>query len=168
MLETARRLFAEHGYDGTSLQMIADAMGVAKANVYYYFRTKASILEAMLAANITALEAALDAAGALRGKRARREFLVGAFVDQVMANRSISPVSRNDPGLLKNDAIGAALADLNRRGRELIFGEHPTPDEVAAYTLLDDLGPSMRALPHLPDDELREVLLRLCLRVLRV
>jgi AcrR family transcriptional regulator len=33
VLDTARRLFAERGFDATSLQLIADTMGVQKANV---------------------------------------------------------------------------------------------------------------------------------------
>ena len=48
-MRTARRLFAEQGFDATSLQQIADAMGVQKANVYYYFKTKSAILEELIA-----------------------------------------------------------------------------------------------------------------------
>ena len=54
--------FDDHGYDATSLQQIADAMGVTKANVYYYFRTKAAILEALLEPMAGAIGALLDAA----------------------------------------------------------------------------------------------------------
>ena len=43
ILETAQRLFAEHGYDATSLQMIADEMGLTKAAVYYHFPAKVDI-----------------------------------------------------------------------------------------------------------------------------
>ena len=61
------------GYDATSLQAIADEMGVTKANVYYYFRTKAEILEALLAPMADALDRLLDAAERLpHGARARR------------------------------------------------------------------------------------------------
>ena len=47
VLATARGLFAERGFEGTSLQAIADATGVRKANVYYYFRTKGDILASL-------------------------------------------------------------------------------------------------------------------------
>ncbi|PRC50878.1 TetR family transcriptional regulator, partial [Mycobacterium sp. ITM-2017-0098] len=37
----------EHGVSGTSLQMIADAMGVTKAAVYRQFKTKEEIVIAI-------------------------------------------------------------------------------------------------------------------------
>ncbi|MFG1643914.1 TetR family transcriptional regulator [Amycolatopsis sp. NPDC049252] len=37
----------------TSLQQIAEMMGVTKANVHYYFRTKIAILEAFLEPTVT-------------------------------------------------------------------------------------------------------------------
>ena len=47
LLETALELFTRHGVEGTSLQMIADALGVTKAAVYYHFKTKDEITEAV-------------------------------------------------------------------------------------------------------------------------
>src|SRR5689334_14173118 len=40
IVDAAVPLFAEHGVGGTSLQMIADAVGVTKAAVYHQFKTK--------------------------------------------------------------------------------------------------------------------------------
>jgi len=169
VLDTARRLFLEHGYDATSLQLIADTMGVTKANVYYYFRTKVAILEALLENNVTALTALLDAAEAIEGKRARREFLVDGFVHEVVAaHRTVAPMSRTDPIVRRHAGISRRLDELAERGQRLLFGDAPTPDEQAAYWMLNDLGPATRRLTSLPDDELRAVLRRLCLRVLRV
>ncbi|MEO6086341.1 MAG: helix-turn-helix domain-containing protein [Umezawaea sp.] len=168
MLDTARRLFAEHGYDGTSLQMIANAMGVTKANVYYYFRTKASILEAMLEANVAALTEALDAGGG-------RSRPAGA---QGVPGQGVRRPGGGEPGDLTGRPQRPRTAQAGRgqdraggpgaAGKATGVRRGPTPDEVAAYSLLGDLGPSMRDLPQLSDDELREVLVRLCLRVLKV
>ena len=47
VLDAALVLIAEHGVSGTSLQMIADAMGVTKAAVYRQFRTKDEIVIAI-------------------------------------------------------------------------------------------------------------------------
>ncbi len=169
VLETARRLFTEHGFDATSLQLIADTMGVTKANVYYYFKTKIEILEALLEGSVTALAATLDAAEAIKGKRARQEFLVESFVNEVVtAHRKIAPMNRQDPIIRRHPGISRRLDKLGERGLHLLFGDNPTVDERAAYAMLTDLGPVTRKLTRLPDRELREVLKRLCLRVLRV
>ncbi len=71
ILETAQRLFTEHGYDATSLQMIADEMGLTKAAVYYYFRAKVDIRHEIMQPGIERLRTLLDEAAAIRARRAR-------------------------------------------------------------------------------------------------
>ncbi len=44
ILEKARDLFWEKGYEGTSLKDIADACGFENTNVYYYYKNKEEIL----------------------------------------------------------------------------------------------------------------------------
>jgi AcrR family transcriptional regulator len=169
VLETARRLFTEHGFDATSLQMIADTMSVTKANVYYYFRTKIEILEALLEGSVVALTAMLDEAEKIKGKQARLEFLVDGFVNQVVhAHRTIAPMNRTDPIIRRHEGINHRLDELSERGLHLLFGDTPTLDQQAAHAMLSDLGPATRSLSHLRDDEMRTVLRRLCLRVIRV
>jgi AcrR family transcriptional regulator len=166
-LDTARRLFAERGFDGTSLQLIADTMGVQKANVYYYFRTKAAILEALLAGSIAAFDAMLAGAEELKGL-ARREFLVDGFVREVVASRALSPLNRIDPSLRREGAIAEALRAQNVRGLRLLYGDEPTVEQRAAFYLATDVGPVVPRLGHLSDEQLTEVLRSLCLRVLDV
>lgn len=43
--DVALELFAEQGYEKTSLREIAERLGVTKAAVYYHYRTKEEILE---------------------------------------------------------------------------------------------------------------------------
>ncbi|MFI9384619.1 TetR/AcrR family transcriptional regulator [Kutzneria sp. NPDC052558] len=167
VLDTARRLFAERGFDGTSLQLIADTMGVQKANVYYYFRTKMAILEALLDGSVAAYEQTLADAEGLEGL-ARKEFLVDGFVEQVVASRSMSPLSRIAPGVRREGRIGEALRSQSARGLRLLFGDEPTVEQRAAYYMATDVGPVVPRMKHLSDDELRELLRGLCLRILDV
>lgn len=44
ILRTAAQLFAENGYEATSLDMIADQLGMHKATLYHYVNNKESIL----------------------------------------------------------------------------------------------------------------------------
>ena len=48
ILTYAARLFAEKGYEQTSLQDVADAIGLSKAAVYHYFPTKQAIYDGIV------------------------------------------------------------------------------------------------------------------------
>src|SRR5438094_6228569 len=46
ILETALTLFRERGYEETTMRAIAERAGVALGNAYYYFRSKAHLIQA--------------------------------------------------------------------------------------------------------------------------
>lgn len=48
ILAAARELFAEHGYAGTSIRMIARSLGITDPAVHYHFPSKQSLWSALL------------------------------------------------------------------------------------------------------------------------
>lgn len=48
ILDVAAELFVSKGFLGTSLQDIADAMGMGRTGLYYYFKSKDEILQALV------------------------------------------------------------------------------------------------------------------------
>ncbi len=48
IVQCARKLFYEQGYDGTSFSHIVDATGLFRGNIYHYFKTKDELLEAVV------------------------------------------------------------------------------------------------------------------------
>ena len=48
ILDAALELFAEQGFEATSVLQIADAVGIRKASLYSHFESKQEILEALL------------------------------------------------------------------------------------------------------------------------
>ncbi len=55
ILAEAERLFASHGFAGTSLRQVADAVGVTPPNLYNHFRSKRALYEAVLDRGIAPL-----------------------------------------------------------------------------------------------------------------
>lgn len=167
ILETARRLFAELGYDATSIQMIADEMGLTKAAVYYHYRAKSDILNAvMLPANLRLAEL-IDEAEAIRGRRARIEHLVDGYVEFLVSKRHYMAAA-GDPAVkrLTPDEMASGKA-LRLRGLTLVFGEHPTGAERLSYNAAFSLMESVPELADLSDEELGESLRTTMLRILR-
>lgn len=123
--DAALALFAVHGVGGTSLQMIADALGVTKAAVYHQFPTKDAIVVAALEVQLAPVEAAVD-----DNERRGREALLSAVVDVVVANRRTFSTLQSDPVLFR------------------LLGEHP-PSLRLFVRLFDVL------LGHAADDRSR-------------
>ncbi|KRE02361.1 TetR family transcriptional regulator [Bosea sp. Root670] len=55
ILDDAARLFAQDGYDGTSLGELAASVGVTKAAIYHYFPNKKEIYEAIIVRTLEGL-----------------------------------------------------------------------------------------------------------------
>ena len=167
ILETAQRLFAELGYDATSLQMIADELGLTKAAVYYHFRAKNEILQAIMLPGIERLKALLDDAAAIRGRRARLEFLVSGFVDFLVQNRHYAVMAATDPAA-RRDKLDDESATLRQRGLTLLFGDNPTGAQRIAGGATFFIPECLPDLVDLNDEELREALQTMLLHMLRV
>ena len=167
ILETAQRLFADIGYDATSLQMIADELGLTKAAVYYHFRAKSEILHATMRPGILRLEALLDEAAAIHGRRARIEYLVNGFVDFLVEHRQYAVMAATDPAAKRNKLAGEQ-ATMRQRALTVLFGDHPTGAERLSFNVLFFLPECLPDLTDLTDGELREALQTTTLRMLRV
>lgn len=48
ILDAAEKLFSEKGFDGTSTNDILDEVGIARGTLYYHFKSKEDILDAMI------------------------------------------------------------------------------------------------------------------------
>ena len=76
VLRAAKQLFQFHGFRRVTLDDIARAIGKARSSLYYYYKTKEEILEAVIAAEIAELMAAIVVAV---GRAATAEEKIKAF-----------------------------------------------------------------------------------------
>ncbi len=59
IISAAGSLFAEHGFAATGVQQIADAAGVNKAMLYYYFRSKAGLYDELISEGMKVISEAV-------------------------------------------------------------------------------------------------------------
>ncbi|OBG31610.1 TetR/AcrR family transcriptional regulator [Mycobacterium sp. E3198] len=101
ILDAALQLIAEHGVGGTSLQMIADAIGVTKAAVYHQFRTKEQIVIALTERELGGLEEALEAAEAHDQRSRAREVLLDRVIEVAVERRGAASTLQFDPVVVR-------------------------------------------------------------------
>ena len=101
ILDAALQLIAEHGVGGTSLQMIADAIGVTKAAVYHQFKTKEQIVIALTERELGGLEEALEAAEANDHRSRARQVLLDRVIDVAVERRGAASTLQFDPVIVR-------------------------------------------------------------------
>lgn len=81
-------LFAEHGYDGTSVRMIAEGAGISPGLLYHYFPSKEALLRALFETTMRDVRASFAVAAAEPTPAERLGMLVRAALRIVGEHRS--------------------------------------------------------------------------------
>lgn len=166
LLDTARRLFLEHGYAGTSLQMIADELGVTKAALYYHFKTKDDLLAALIAPVLAELERLLDDIEAAPARRRPRLF-VDRYVDFLLDHRAISALGARDATFTTHPAVIDDVTRIRRRIKRLLHADEFSFDEVVRFAgALGALSAGVAAFPSADSEQLRPPLLSIAQELL--
>jgi AcrR family transcriptional regulator len=169
IVNAALDLFAEHGVGGTSLQMIADSLGVTKAAIYHQFKTKDEIVLAAAAAELANLEAAVVAAEAEPDRARARDVLVARIVDLAVQRRRMESTLLGDPVIVRFFAHHEPFRQVMDRLYRLLMGDDAGPDaRVPAAMLTAAIGGAVMhpIVAGLDDETLRTQLLRLARRFL--
>jgi len=169
IIDAALDLFAEHGVGGTSLQMIADAIGVTKAAVYHQYKTKDEIVVAAADAELARMEAALDAAEAEPSRERAREALLTQIVNLAVERRRMESTLLGDPVIVRFFARNERFRHVMDRLYRLLMGDDAGPEaRVPAAMLTAAIGGAVMhpLVINLDDDTLRSNLLRLARRFL--
>ncbi|MBB2941356.1 AcrR family transcriptional regulator [Actinoplanes lutulentus] len=170
VLSAALELFAEHGVSGTSLQMIADRMGVTKAAVYHQFPTKEEIVLAVIDPVLLSLTPIAASAARRRTPAARRRYVLDAVVDLVVEHRRLSAVLSFDPvvsRLVRQHPSMTVISELV----ELLTGPDPSPATRVDVAMVAGglvMAGAESSLSDLPDETLKTHLLKTSLRTLRL
>jgi TetR/AcrR family transcriptional repressor of nem operon len=107
LIETAMKLAYKHGFRETSLADIAEAAHVPVGNVYYYFKTKEELAEAVVERRLTEFREFREELDRLSSPKER----LFAFVDGVQGNRE--QLARG------GCPLGSLCSDLHKEGGTL-------------------------------------------------
>jgi AcrR family transcriptional regulator len=169
IIGAALDLFARNGVGGTSLQMIADSIGVTKAAVYHQYNTKDEIVLAAAEAELARLEAVVDAAEAEPSRRRARDALVTGMVDLAVAHRHTVGTILNDPIIVHFFADHDSFRHvMDRMSRVLMGGNvgHEARISTAMLTAAISGTVTHPLVTGLDDETLRSHLEQLARRLL--
>ncbi len=169
IISAALELFAENGVGGTSLQMIADAIGVTKAAVYHQYNTKDEIVLAAAQAELERVDAVVRAAEAEPTRTQARRTLVRGMVDLAVAHRRTVSTVLNDPVIVRFFAEHESFRPVMDRMSRVLMGDGTGHEARVSTAMLTAAisGTVMHPLVAGLDDEvLRSQLQRLAERIL--
>ena len=134
IIDAALVLFAEHGISGTSLQMIAEAIGVTKAAVYHQYATKDEIVLAVAQVVLVRLDEAATAAEAEPSRARAREVLIAGMIELAVEQRRMAGVLQRDPVMLRFLQEHEPFRHVMERVNRLLMGgaSHPQARVLAA------------------------------------
>jgi AcrR family transcriptional regulator len=163
VLDAALDLFGEHGFEGTSLQDIADRLGVTKAAVYYHFHTKDELLKALVRPAFDDL-LALVAEGERRASGARgRGVELAGYVDFLLRHRRLSVYLTRDATAMTRGVVLEQATEVRERTEAMLFGAGSDGLSTiwGAATLQALAGALVAAPADVSDEWLREELTEL-------
>ena len=170
ILDAALELFSEHGFEGTTLQQIADRLGFTKAALYYHFRSKDDLLQALIAPG--------DHAGSTRCLSAHEgkpdtpaAGAVGSwtdYVDYLLRHRRLIAYMASDLAIVAHPMIAAGARERQARIRALLAGEGlEFSEEVRVAVAFKAMAGVVAQYPDADVAELRRALIDLARDLLR-
>lgn len=130
LLSAAEELFAEHGYEQTTMQAVGERAGYARSTPAYFFGSKDDLYRAVLVRLFERAQAVLSTAHEAAARHAERppemlDTLIGAYLDFLADDENfVSIVQREaatrrtwlretlEQALVIGDALGALTATL--------------------------------------------------------
>ena len=168
ILDAALTLIADYGVGGTSLQMIADEVGVTKAAVYHQFKTKEEIVIALTERELGRLDDALEAAEAEESRPRAREVLLSRVIDMAIERRQAAATLQFDPVIIRLLAEHEPFQQFLTRLYGVLLGDADDEARVPAAMLSGAIGTAVMhpLVADVDDDALRSQLLLLTRRLL--
>ena len=163
ILETAQRLFDEHGYDATSLRQIAEAVGMTKAAVYYHYPAKEHLLVELTR---PMLEAMSELVTRLRTGSADSAAALAAYLDLFIDHLPVVMLLARDPATQNHPDVGQRARTLVDAVQRLVAGTDATSERVVRTACALGVIHAVATLPPAVARTSRDVILDAALAAL--
>lgn len=164
ILAAAIELFDANGVAGTSLQMIANKLGITKTAIYHQFPAKDELVLAIGNLIFDQIQAMIQRAEQEPSVDKRRDVFVQDLVDLAVANRDMAGFLHQDPVILRLFEDHAPFRETFEKMDTLLLGSSDTQQARASVAfLVTAIGGAVRhpLVTEFSDEELTEKLLQL-------
>ena len=150
----ARELFAQKGVQKTSLQEIADLLGITKPALYYHFGSREDLVRSIVQPLIDAGQAFLEEQE--RASALETRALLEGFFDFHFEHREDLLLVLSEMSMLAELGLVDVVLAWRARLTELLFGPDPTLEQATrAVMALGGMQDCTMQFPHVPQEELR-------------
>ncbi len=139
--ELALQMFAEQGYEKTSLREIAERLGVTKAALYYYFKSKEDIVRSLVEDYMAEIDELIAWGKAQPRSSASRAEIVRRYLDIVTNGTAVFRLLHQNQAAVSSLAAGKERGALFRERLDALVDllsapDAPVHDQVRAASCL--------------------------------
>ncbi|WP_051951244.1 TetR/AcrR family transcriptional regulator [Actinacidiphila yeochonensis] len=135
--DVALRLFAEQGYEKTSLREIAERLDVTKAALYYHFRTKEDILVSLCEDVTAPVDALITWARAQPHSLETKQEVLRRYSEALWDSEDFFRFVHENQATVRDLAVGAAFRSRVKAVNELLREpDAPVTAQVRSVTAL--------------------------------
>lgn len=162
--DVALELFIAQGFTHTTLQNIADRLGITRAALYYHHPSKDHLIASLIQPAKDEIDTFLASA---ERTQPPRQILEQFFDVNYRHRRIILALVRDPTGLGTVEAEGW-VTQLASEAQRLLAGEDPTPEQrIRAVVAINGLSRCATVLEDIPYEELRQRSIDLALEITR-
>ncbi|MFC6880689.1 MULTISPECIES: TetR/AcrR family transcriptional regulator [Actinomadura] len=152
--EVARELFAKQGVQRTSLQDIADRLGITKPALYYHFSSREELVRSIVQPILDEEKAFLAGQEALAEVKPRA--LLEGYFDFHYRHRKEIVLMLSELTTLADLGVIDLVLDWRERLVKLLYGPEPTLAQATrAVIAFGGIQDCTIQFPDVPEDELR-------------
>jgi AcrR family transcriptional regulator len=122
IIETAEQLFAEKGFNGTSVRDIAEKANVNLAMISYYFGSKDKLFEALFNFRSESAKVKIESIIEKPGISALEKvyLLIDSYIEKIMSQQCFHRILAREQVLNNSQATAALILQMKKQNLELI------------------------------------------------